>query len=264
MKFESIDRYMTTSPKYIWIERLFNNPIEFFLNSTLSSNENVRFKIFLRDVGILDKKPMRNNVVFTDEGKYILKMRLENSSLWSVMLVNASTTPFFFFFFKNIKPKRAYCASILNMALFDQYPQTPKGRLVGMYKKFCSLPFGTKLGLGTVTEEGKETIFRRGTWTDPDPLVILYALYKFAVVCGDYYEFTLTRLLDHEIDSDGVSPTEIFCLDRETMVPILKGLGINYPDYISVTFTHDLDAISLNHNKAPIDVLRLIAEQANR
>ena len=100
----------------------------------------------------------------------------------------------------------------------------------------------------------------RGTWIDPEPLVILYALYKFAVACGDYYEFTLTRLLDHEIDSDGVSPTEIFNLDRETMVPILKGLAINYPEFISVTFTHDLDAISLNREKAPIDVLKLIAE----
>lgn len=260
MKFKSINRYMTTPPKYAWIEVMFHDPCHFFLNSALSDNQKTRFKTFLKDVGILDKNSKGDNVTFSEEGNYMLKLQPHNTLLWSIMLVNASNTPFFNYFIKKIRLNKNYYSNDLNKQLLDQYPQTPRGRLIFMYKNICSLPFGTKLGLGKVTEEGKETYFTRGTWIDPEPLVILYALYKFAVACGDYYEFTLTRLLDHEIDSDGVSPTEIFNLDRETMVPILKGLAINYPEFISVTFTHDLDAISLNREKAPIDVLKLIAE----
>ena len=87
--------------------------------------------------------------------------------------------------------------------------------------------------------------------------MILYSLYKFAEACGDYYQFTLNRLLDHSVDSDGVSPTEIFNLERDTMEKILTGLNINHPDFITVQFNLDLDTITLNADKTSADVLAL-------
>ena len=83
------------------------------------------------------------------------------------------------------------------------------------------------------------------------------ALYKFAEACGEYYQFTLTRLMDTTIESDGVSPVQIFGLDRETMVGLLKGLATNYPEFISVTFTLDLDNINLRQDKTAADILDL-------
>ncbi len=99
--------------------------------------------------------------------------------------------------------------------------------------------------------------FCRTTWENPDPKVVLYSLYKFAEKCGNYYQFTLSRLLDHTIESDGISPTEIFGLDRETMEKILNGLSVNYPDFISASFTLDLDNITLKSDKTSEDVLQL-------
>ena len=87
--------------------------------------------------------------------------------------------------------------------------------------------------------------------------MILYSLYKFAEACGDYWQFTLVRLLNHGIESDGVSPTQIFGLDRSDMEPILKGLAVTYPEFISVSFTHDLDNIDLRPDKTSADVLML-------
>ena len=98
----------------------------------------------------------------------------------------------------------------------------------------------------------------RDSWANPDPVVILYSLYKFAEACGDYYQFTLSRLLDHDVDSDGVSPTQIFGLDRETMMRLLNGLTINHPDFINASFTLDLDSITLNPEKTSEDVLSLL------
>ena len=100
--------------------------------------------------------------------------------------------------------------------------------------------------------------FTRLPWDKPDAVVVLYSLYKFAEACGDYYQFTLTRLLDHDVDSDGVSPTEIFGLDRETMIRILNGLSINHPDFITASFNLDLDSITLNADKTSADVLALL------
>ena len=97
----------------------------------------------------------------------------------------------------------------------------------------------------------------RTSWSDPDPKVILYSLYKFAENCGGYYQFSLTRLLNHSIESDGISPTEIFGLSRDTMEKILQGLAINYPEFISVAFTLDLDNINLKNAKTSEDVLEL-------
>ena len=78
------------------------------------------------------------------------------------------------------------------------------------------------------------------------------------MACGDYYQFSLETLLDNSIERDGVSPTRIFGLDHETMVRILNGLSINYPEFISVSFTLDLDNITLREDKRAEDVLQLL------
>lgn len=89
-----------------------------------------------------------------------------------------------------------------------------------------------------------------------DGRVILYALYKFAEATGGWYQFNLTRLMSGA-DSDGVSPTKIFGIGREEMEQFLKGLSVNYPEFINVTFTHDLEKISLKEEKTSQDVLNL-------
>ena len=97
----------------------------------------------------------------------------------------------------------------------------------------------------------------RRPWASPEQKVILYSLYKFAEACGGYYQFTLSRLLDWDVESDGVSPAEIFCLDRGAMEKILIGLTINHSDFITTQFNLDLDTITLNADKTSTDVLAL-------
>ena len=63
--------------------------------------------------------------------------------------------------------------------------------------------------------------------------------------------------MDESIERDGVSPTTIFGLDKDTMIGILNGLAINYPDYISASFSYDLDTITLRKDKKAEDVLEL-------
>ena len=128
---------------------------------------------------------------------------------------------------------------------------------------FISNPIlGKDLGIGVcdyTLKKDKRTLntVYRTKWLQPDARVILYSLYKFAEACGDYYQFTLARLLDHSIESDGVSPTQIFCLDKSDMEPMLKGLAVTYPEFISASFTLDLDNIKLNPNRSSADVLEL-------
>lgn len=121
----------------------------------------------------------------------------------------------------------------------------------------CELPLG-EVGLGNVYKEKNRAVsILRTSWTSPDPRVILYSLYKFAEHCGEFYQFSLTVLLDNTIERDGVSPTRIFGLDYDTMVPLLNGLSVNYPDFISASFSLGLDTINLRPDKSSQDVLSL-------
>ena len=138
----------------------------------------------------------------------------------------------------------------------------------GLKVIFDSNTYFSLIGLGTpdisrkMQKNGTEKLtmnsIQRTAWVDPIPEVILYALYKFAEKCGDYYQFTLGYLMDETIEREGISPTTIFGLDRETMVRILNGLSINYPEFISASFNFDLDTITLRKDKKAEDVLELL------
>jgi phosphoadenosine phosphosulfate reductase len=106
-------------------------------------------------------------------------------------------------------------------------------------------------------EQTKFNSICRCTWENAVPEVILYSLYKFAENCGEYYQFTLSTLMDDGIERDGISPTRIFGLGKDDMVKILNGLTINYPEYISASFTLDLEVITLRSDKTAEDVLDL-------
>lgn len=92
--------------------------------------------------------------------------------------------------------------------------------------------------------------------TVEDSRVILYALYKLAEAMGSRYQFHLSRLMS-DSDSVAVSPTKIFGIEFERMRQVLNGLSTNYPDLIHVTFTHDLEKISLMSERTSQDVLNL-------
>ena len=71
------------------------------------------------------------------------------------------------------------------------------------------------------------------------------------------HQFTLSTLLDDTIERDGVSPTRIFGLNQETMIPLLNGLSTNYPEFISASFNLGMDEISLRPEKTAENVLEL-------
>ena len=91
-----------------------------------------------------------------------------------------------------------------------------------------------------------------------DPRVILYALYRYAEACVDYYEFTLSHLMDTANQSGGISPVKLFGLTEDDVSATLRGLSAQYPDFINATFTHGLNRIVLyGPEKKSEDILKL-------
>jgi phosphoadenosine phosphosulfate reductase len=216
------------------------------------------FRRFLEDAGLIIQK---GNIILP-LAHLVKRLGLNSAEAWGLMLVNCSYSPQIGWYVKNIKSDCFYTKTeLISMLQSCGVKDRNCNDITSSLQRILTLPFGNLLGLGKVTSEGtgknKEIQFSRMYWSDPDSRVILYSLYKFAEACDGYYEFTLTRLMDHKIESAGISPTEIFCLDREKMGRLLNGMSLDYPEFIHASFTHDLDNIRLNADKKAEDVLSL-------
>ena len=254
----AIDRYGNFGVEYKWLVSYFKKKDEYWEVASLGKNMVKSLKSFLNDASITEKSK------FSSFGAVVDRIGIETSTAWGLILSNLVYTSEFNWWIKNIRLETDYSPEAINSMLTDVPSENSRSHIVSAYKNmFISItPLSREIGLGLCDYEernGKRYLksVRRTSWTDPDPRVILYSLYLFAEKCGGYYSFTLNRLLDHDVDSDGMSPTQIFGLDRNTMTRVLNGLASNYPDFISVSFAIDLDNIYLKDDKTSTDVLSL-------
>lgn len=249
---KSLNCYSHHAPKMDWFNQFFTYKAEFDQNHSLGSQMFSFFKRFLRDAELLDGKGYSNFASVLDN------IGLEDEKSWALMFVNLAYTPQINWLIKRIPMYETYQKDyVLSLLVSDGAKESWVNDIWSSFSRILDLPF-CMVGAGVAEKEKNKMVsIMRTPWSNPEPRVILYALYKFAEACGDYYQFTLARLLDHDVDSNGVSPTEIFGIDRESMIRILNGLSINYPEYITASFNLDLDSITLNSDKTSADVLNL-------
>lgn len=258
-KMGSIDRYANMGIEYNWLVEYFKSKDDFW-NSDHSLGKNMvkSLRLFLNDSEITEKGK------FTRFGEVVDKLGIETTTAWALMVCNLAYTAEFNWWIKNTTFASAYTPEAIFSMLDDAMSKNSRDHIVSAYKNIfiSNVVLGNDIGMGICEYEvkgGKRYLksITRMPWSSPDSRVILYSLYKFAEGCGGYYQFTLSRLLEHDIDSDGISPTEIFGLDRATMEKLLNGLNINYPDFITVQFNLNLETITLNADKKSEDVLAL-------
>lgn len=280
-KMASPDRYFTFGVRSEWLEVFtkYNGGKEFWLtdgDNKIGNKKKDACKAFTEDAGLTaynknadgDKYTKCLPTVFADT---IIRIGASRVNAWALILCNLAYTPAFNWFINTLEFGVTYTPEQIESMLTDVMVNDTKGR--GKRNVIDSLRITmakTPLGkdeifakadiIEKVSASGKETItmnsITRTPWSDPDPRVILYSLYKFAEECK-IYQFRLSTLLDDTIERDGISPTRIFGLDRETMISLLNGLTVNYIEYIDASFTLGLETITLRSEKKPDDVLAL-------
>lgn len=249
---KSLNCYSHHAPKKEWFTQYFNYKNDFDQKHSLGSQMYSFFKRFLRDAELLDGSG------FSRTAEIIDQIGIDNLSSWGIMLVNLAYTPQINWYIKRLKMHETYSKEYtLSLLVSDGAKESWVNDIWSSFGRFLELPFN-EVGMGHSEKLKRHIVsITRTPWQNPDPRVILYSLYKFAEKCGGYYQFTLGRLLNHEIESEGVSPTEIFGLDRNQMEKLLTGLSVNYPEFINASFTLDLDNITLRSEKTSQDVLKL-------
>lgn len=259
-KMGSINRYGNMGIKLEWVKAYFKGKDDFWESSDNSLGRNMikALKAFLSDSEINTKGKINSF------GETIDRIGLDEPTAWGLIICNAAYSAEFNWWIKNIEFNITYSPERIRAMLDDTMSENSKDHIISAFKNiFISIsPLGNEIGMGICDYQENNGKIKlnsivRQPWQDPDPRVILYSLYKFAEACGDYYHFTLRRLMDHDVDSAGISPTQIFGTDSDTMQQILIGLSINYPEFINASFTLDLDKIDLVNTKSSSDVLEL-------
>lgn len=249
-KTQSLNCFSHHAPKLDWMEQYFTFKNEFKEKNTLGSQMFSFFKRFLKDADLLDDNG------FTRFAEIISDIGLDENLSWALMLANLAYNPQIGWYICNISfgetmSKEYVCSMLVDSGADEKWVNDVWSSLA----RILDLPF-SHVGLGEmVKEKNKAVALYRTGWQVPDERVILYSLYQFSEKCGNFKQFTLTRLLDTSIESDGISPTQIFGLNRDTMEKVLNGLTFNYPDLIEARFTLGLDNITLKSNKSAEEIL---------
>lgn len=255
MKSKSLNCYSTHAPLKEWFDEFFEKKEDFFVSPSINGPKVDFFTTFLKHAGILD-----NNGKLTKIADVIDHLGLNNEISWGLMLANLAYTPEVNWYVKNIGFNEILNKQYIISKLQEDEGCANERAATDIFRSYCrllDLKFNM-VGMGTVDYSDKKNpeVFRT-SWYDPNPLVVLYSLYRFAEACGGYYQFSLSRLMNQIVESEGISPVEIFGLKNDEMEKILQGLTINYPDYIAASFTLDLDNINLRNDKTSKDVLEL-------
>lgn len=254
-KKKSIDCYAAHGPKIEWFQEYVKLGNHFKTENSLGNNQVPAFNRFLRDSGVIIGDAE------TKLGVMLRDSNLEDNNIWALMLANLAYTPEVGWYISQFGFNEMIAqSSIVNtLSTTEGVSASALKSIPAALKRIAALPL-KNVGFGFTEKSSKEdggAKFIRTPWLTPSPEVILYSLYKFAEACDGYYQFTMSRLYDSNVESDGVSPVRIFGIEEEEMKKILKGLSINHPDFISVTFTLDLDNINLREDKTAHDVLDL-------
>lgn len=256
----SIDQYKNMGVRYTWVVEYLRKKEAFWedKDNKLGRVMVTSLKKFLQQAQIVEKNKI------TKFGQFIAALGGQSVTAWALMLCNLVYTPQFHWWVMNIDSNRSYSPKELDEMLKESLTDNGRKNVISSYKNiFYTNPIISEtIGFGSATvEERNGNLYLieacRTSWKEPDSRVILYSLYKFAEACGGYYQFTLSTLLDDSIERDGISPTRIFGLDKKTMIPLLNGLSVNYPHFLSASFSLGLDTITLYEDKSSQDVLSI-------
>lgn len=250
----SINCFDSVLPKDDWFERFFEKKNEFWDAHGLGPNQVKTFKRFLKDSELTNK----NN--FTHLASVLKEVGWNAETSWGIILINlVANNPQIRWYVSNFEVDIRYKKDIvLSMLLEINSSKYAVNFVYTAYKKLMLLPLGTKLKFGYVTKDGD--LVRTKCFIS-DSRVVLYSLFKFAEQCNDFKQFTLSTLINDNIDRNGISPSRIFGINSDEMKPYLLGLSAKFPNFINASFTHDLEKITLATDKSSIDVLKLFNQE---
>lgn len=255
-KGSSLNKYQHFGLRKDWLKKYFDMRDELWTSTTLGNRQIEALKVWLKDAEITEKNKI------TPLGEKLAEFGGESELTWAVIWTNlAYNSTIVHWYALNVPWGKKYDKEELIDMLGENYsPSTRKNALASLFELLRHTPLNDKLSLGELEMVGNtnrvKSVYKKG-WEHPDPICLLYALYKYAEKSDKHYDFTMSELEQFNDNMKGISPIAIFGIDHEKMRKILQSLAIEYPDYIDVEFARGLDNIFLKKQHNSMDTLLL-------
>lgn len=251
---KSINTFADHAPKNEWVQNFFEEGESFLSDNTLGPMQISMFRRFLSDAKLIEKN---RTTAFFD---LIFKLGWESEEAWGLILIQlAYYNPQIKWYIDNMPIDEIFPRQYIEDKLIENEISSKDAKsIVKAFKRLSEIPLGYVINFGTTEDSGRQIAsLHRCKSTMSNELVVLYSLYRYAEACEGYYQFSLSTLMDLDIDSTGISPVKIFGFEKDEMEAMLRGLSAKYNDFIEADFTHDLDKIALRDYHTAQDVLDL-------
>ena len=252
----SLNTFADHAPKTEWLRSFFALKQRFYTEHSLGSDMFDFFRRFLRDAGLNGRN------TFTEFAEFISRLGWDSENALGLILTNlVYTNPQMAWYTNFMDLEHRYAREELVGALKELgISDKDAASIVKAFKRLAATPLGTVLNWGRVEKKGKEEYLVRTAPKWGSPLVLLYSLFKFAeAMGGECRAFNLGQLADPTAERQAVSPLRLWGATPAQLKAPLLGLNARYPEYIQISFTHDLDSINLGPQSSA-QVLELIQE----
>lgn len=245
---KSINCYNSHGPKQEWLKSFFELQENFTTQNDLGSQQIFNFQRFLKHADLVSGNEL------TSFAKKLADGRFDESTQLALILANLSYTPQVGWYLMQVKA-RYYSREEILSSISTVVGENSADRTWQGYVRLIDL--FSPIGFGSLDRKGSRVLgFTRRSWEKPEPLVILYSLYKMAEANG-MYQYSLERLLDFTIEDEGMSPAQIFGIDADGMAELLRGLRSSNNDFVSYSENHGMRTLDLKRDKTSTDVLEL-------
>lgn len=251
----SLPSYQTFGLRQYWLDEFCRYP-QSWISRLLSSLGNRQFEslvLWLRHAELIVRK--NNSFEITPLGQKIMRLGPNNHLTWAIIWTNlARNSPLVDWYVSSLP----WGVAIDNKQmvekmgeLFAQRERTRSNSIKALYSLLSNTPLGEELGFGKkITNQKKDMSILKSGWSKPNPIAILYALYRYA---ERYKRYELTVHELYENVSEG--PYALFGVDKEILQGLLKGLSLRSNELIKINIIRDLDNIFLNSKLKAVEVL---------
>lgn len=254
-RMNNLAAYQTRGFRQDWLEMFFELSMDFWANERMGKNMFLAFKAWMKDADLLD------GLSPTEICCKLKKLGSDSLLTWAVVLNNlAYNSSIINWFINHVELNQPYDNEALKIELGDAYTLSVKNSAIKSLKETLkSSPIGWGIGIGDCVMKGNSVVtITKRPWENPEPLAILYSLYKYAEKSDHFFSFTLSDLFDEDTKREGISPVKLYNLDRDVCRQIIESLARDYSSFIQVNFNKDImEDIYLNSVKTSLDVVNL-------
>lgn len=243
-------RYLTFGLRKEWVELFFKFQGNVLKSSLLGPVQIDALYFYLNDMELLEGKE-KTTIFYQNILFFYEKEGIDSLKLWSLLWVNLCFNAPLFRWCSELPLEKYTREKVIELLAFD-YGKKNRSisnaytALIGTLER---TPIGSGLRLGRVIKDGgARLIIKEGGYNFP-PLVVLYALYKYAERFGEY------RIVPDNIAGSPFSPQTILAISSEAVKDAL--LALFEPDFLTVDRHGERVTFRLNERKNRFDVLKL-------